>query len=149
MSKIDQKTLVPFIYVAIILIGIDMVVTAAGLRLGLEEGNFITLRFMNMFGDFYGLMVSIVGKSIIVIFPMIAYQYIQKELETTFLKNIYWAFYMGFIIMTIITTLITDINNIMAIIDQLQYQDYINSLSEVSEVSKVSDVVKIGVGNNG
>ncbi len=52
MSKIDQKTLVQFIYIAIILIGIDMVVTA-GLKLGLEENNFITLRFMNMFGDFY------------------------------------------------------------------------------------------------
>lgn len=131
MSKIDQKTLVPFIYVAIILIGIDMVVTATGLRLGLEEGNFITLRLVNMLGDFYGLMAYIVSKSIIVIFPMIAYQYVQKELETVFLKNIYWTFYMGFIIMTIIMALIVDIDNMIAIINQLQYQDYIHSLGEV------------------
>lgn len=134
MSKIDQKTLVPFVYIAIILIGIDMVITAAGLRLGLEEGNFITLRFMNMFGDFYGLVASIIGKNIIVIFPMIVYQYVQKELETAFLKNIYWTSYMGLIIVTIITTLITDINNIMAVINQLQYQDYIHSLGGMDGV---------------
>lgn len=131
ISKIDQKTLVPFVYITIILIGIDMVVTAAGLKLGLEENNFITLRLMNMFGDFYGLMASIVGKSIIVIFPMIAYQHVEKKFDANFLKNIYWAFYMGFIVITIIMTLIVDINNIMAVINQLQYQDYIHSLGGV------------------
>lgn len=143
MSRIDQKTLVPFIYIAILLIGIDMVITAAGLRLGLEESNFITLRFMNIFGDLYGLTISMVGKCAIVIFPMVAYQYIEKELETTFLKNNYWTLYMVLIIITIITTLITDINNIIAIIGQLQYQDYIHSLS------KVGIEEGIGAGNNG
>lgn len=79
ISKIDQKTLVPFIYITIILIGIDMIITITGLRLGLEEGNFITLRFMNNFGDFYGLMVSIASKSVIVVFPMVAYQHVEKS----------------------------------------------------------------------
>jgi len=33
--NIDQKTLVPFIHIAIILIGIDMITTIVGLMLGL------------------------------------------------------------------------------------------------------------------
>lgn len=141
ISKIDQKTLVPFIYITIILIGIDMIITITGLRLGLEEGNFITLRFMNNFGDFYGLMVSIASKSVIVVFPMVAYQHVEKKLDTTFLKNAYWAFYMGLIIVTIITTLIVDINNIIAIISELKYQAWVHNW-------RISDV-NVGVGNNG
>ena len=53
MYNIDQKVLAPFIYIAIILIGIDMLTTVTGLGLGLEENNFISLRFINMFGSFY------------------------------------------------------------------------------------------------
>lgn len=141
ISNIDQKTLTPFIYVAIILIGIDMVITIVGLRLGLEEGNFISIMFINMFGNFYGLVTSIASKCIIVIFPMIAYQYVQKELETTFLKNTYWILYMILIIMVIITTLRTDINNITEIIGELKYQALVHNWS-VSDVS-------VGVGSNG
>ena len=121
---IDKKILVPFIHIAIILIGIDILTTVAGLILGLEERNFISLMFVNKFGNFYGLIVSIVCKSVIVIFPMIAYKYVQKELETTFLKNTYWALYMVLIIITMITTLMTDINNITEIINKLQYQTW-------------------------
>lgn len=124
MFNIDQKTLVPFIYIATILIGIDVLTTIVGLRLGLEEYNFISLMFMNIFGNFCGLMMSIAGKYLMVIFPMVVYQYVEKELETTFLKNTYWILYMVFIIITIMTTLIVEINNIMEIMNQLQYQDY-------------------------
>lgn len=120
--SIDQKTLVPFINIAAILIGVDILTTIAGLRLGLEECNFISLIFINIFGNFYGLIASIVSKSVIVIFPMIAYQYVQKELKTIFLKNTYWVLYMILIIITTITTLMTDINNITEIINKLQYQ---------------------------
>lgn len=121
MMTVNQKTLVPFIYIAFILIGIDMLTTIAGLRLGLEESNFISLMLNNMFGNFYGFMASIVGKSVIVIFPMIVYQYVQEELETTFLRNLYWSLYMILIIITIITTLMTDINNMTKIINSLGY----------------------------
>lgn len=89
MHNIDQRTLVPFIYIAVVLIGIDMITTIAGLKLGLEEHNFISIMFINKFGNFYGLISAMVGKYIVMVFPMIAYQYAQKELETTFLKNTY------------------------------------------------------------
>ena len=84
---------------------------------------------MNIFGSFYGLVVSISGKCLVLIFPMIAYQYIEKELETTFLRNTYNILYLIFIIIAIMTTLRIVINNIIAIIGQLQYQDYVHSLS--------------------
>jgi hypothetical protein len=137
----NQKTLTPLIHIAIILIGIDIITTIVGLKLGLEENNFISIVFINMFGNFYGLMASITSKSVIVIFPMIAYQYVQKDLQTMFLKNTYWILYMVLIMITIITTFITDINNIMEIIYKLQYQAYIHSYS----ISNMS----IGVGSNG
>ena len=126
---IDQKTLAPFIYITVILIGIDVLTTIIGLRLGLEESNFISMMFMNMFGSFHGLMTSITGKCLVVIFPIIVYQFVEKELKTHFLKNTYWILYLILIIIAIITTLRTDINNIMEIIGQLRYQDYIHSLT--------------------
>ena len=128
LENTDQKTLLPFFYITMILIGIDVITTVIGLELGLEEGNFIPLMFIRMFGSYYGLLISIVGKYVVVIFPMIVYQYVEKGFETTFLKNIYWIFYLIILIIAIITTLRTDINNIIAIIGQLQYQDYIHSL---------------------
>jgi hypothetical protein len=119
MHNIDQKTLVPLIHIAIILIGIDAITTVAGLKLGLEEHNFISIMFINVFGNFYGLILSMVGKCILIIFPMVAYQYV--SLETTFLKNTYWVLYMVLIIVTIMATLRADINNIMDIVNKLQY----------------------------
>lgn len=127
--NIEQKTLAPFIYIAIILIGIDMVTTIVGLKIGLEEKNVISLKLMDMFGDFYGLLVSTIGRCIIVIFPMIAYQYVEKELDTTFLKNTYIILYAILIVIAITVALKIDIYNIIAIIDRLQYQDYVHNLN--------------------
>lgn len=134
ISNINQKTLIPFIYSAIILIWMDGIITVVGLKLGLEENNFISLMFMNILGNFYGLIASITGKSVIVIFPMITYQYVHKELETIFLKKTYNMLYMVLIIITILTTLMADINNIIEIINKLQYQAWVHSLSELDVV---------------
>jgi len=69
--------------------------------------------FINKFGNFYGLMSAMIGKYIMIVFPMIAYQYV--DLKTTFLKNTYLALYFVIVIITIITTLRVDISNIMEI----------------------------------
>lgn len=96
---------------------IDMGITIVGLMLGLEELNFIVLRFMDIFGDFYGLVVSVAVKCAIVIFPMVAYRYVEKEFEVDFLKNVYWGLYAVLIMITIITTLTVNVNNVVEIIN--------------------------------
>jgi hypothetical protein len=96
-----------------------MVTSIIGLKLGLEERNFISIVFLNKFGNFYGLVSALVGKCLILIFPMVAYQYIQKYIDTIFLKKTYWSLYVIIMIITIITTLRIDINNIMEIINKL------------------------------
>lgn len=122
--KIDQKTVIPFIYIAIILIGFDLVITYAGMKYGLEEGNIITLFFINRLGDLYGLVASMIGKSLIIISPLIAYRFVEKELNKSFknisMKNIYWIHYTLLIVVAIITTLYTDINNLMILVSRLE-----------------------------
>lgn len=127
--KINQKTVVPFIYLTFILIGIDMVTTIIGIKLRLEESNFISLMFINLFGNFLGLIVSMTVKCIVVVFPMIAYHYVEKGLDTSFLKNIYMLLYMALIVIAILTTIYVDIKNIMAIVNELQRQELQRSSS--------------------
>ncbi len=128
IGGIDQKTVIPFIYIAISLIGFDMLITALGIKLGLEETNLITLMFMKRFGNLYGLILSMVGKTILVISPLLVYPFIEKDLKTTLLKKIYWILFTILSIFAIMTTLIIDIKNILSIIDRVQYIDYIHSL---------------------
>lgn len=122
--KINQKTVIPFIYISIILIGIDLITTFIGMRLGFEEKNIVPLMLMNEYGDRYGLLASIFGKILLVMSPLIVYvtipRRIEKELDKSFnnvpLRNIYWVLYMTVILITIITTFIADINNIMVLL---------------------------------
>jgi len=125
--KINQKTVIPFIYISIILIGIDLVTTFIGMRLGFEEKNIVSLMLMNRYGDWYGLLASIFGKILLVISPLIVYvtipRCIEKELDKSFnnipLRNIYWILYMTIIFVTITTTFIIDINNITVLINSI------------------------------
>jgi len=130
--KINQKTVIPFIYISVILIGIDLITTFIGMRLGYEEENIVSLMLMKRYGDWYGLLASTFGKILLVISPLIspliapliAYvtipRFVEEELDKSFnnvpLINIYWALYMIVILTTIITTFIIDISNTMLII---------------------------------
>jgi len=119
--KIEQKTVIPFIYMTTIIIGLDLTTTTVGMKFGLDEGNMITLMFMNKFGVLYGLLMSIIGKTILVISPFVVYKFIDKELNTFFigvpLRNIYWILYMTLVLMVIITTLIADVSNTIMIMN--------------------------------
>lgn len=128
IEGIDQKTVIPFIYIAISLIGFDILITSLGIKLGMEETNFITLMFMKRFGNLYGMILSMAGKTILVISPLLVYPLIEKYLETNLLKKIYWILFTILSLLAIITTLITDIKNIISIIDRVQYIDYIHTL---------------------
>lgn len=128
IGDIDQKTVIPFIYIAIILIGFDIITTAIGLKLGIEETYTITLIIMERFGNLYGLIISMIGKSILVISPLLAYRFVEKELKIHFLKNTYTTLYLMVIFVTIISALYIDTNNIIEINNRLQYQDYIRGL---------------------
>lgn len=123
--KVDQRTIVPFIYAIVILIGIDLITTFIGIRFGFdEEKNIIPIMFMQRYGDFNGLLISYFGKIMLVLFPLLAYKtvhgYIEKESNKLFndipLKNIYFILYMTIIIMSMVTTFVADMNNMMLIL---------------------------------
>lgn len=125
MLKIDQRTVFPFIYIVIILIGIDLIVTFIGIGFGYaEESNIISLMFMKRYGDFYGLLISFFGKIMLILLPLLVYKtfsrYIEKESNKIFndipLKNIYFILYTTIILMSITTTFVVDMNNIMLIL---------------------------------
>lgn len=124
MLNIDKKTVIPFVYIVLILIGIDLITTYIGINIGLEEGNIVTLFFMERHGYIYGLLASIFGKAIFVVFPLILYRYISKGLDKTLnnipLRNIYWILYLTVIIfLTMITTFFADVSNIIYIMETI------------------------------
>lgn len=125
ISRIDQKTVILLIYIAIFLIGMDLATTVIGLRLGLEEENVITLTYMDILGDFYGAIASMLGKSMIVIFPLMAYKLIDNRLDASMrnisLRKIYWVLYASLMILAIVTTLHTNINNLVLIMGKMNY----------------------------
>lgn len=116
---VERKTVIPFVYMAIILIVLDLITTVVAMKLGLSEKNIITLAIMGEFGSSHGLLVSIIGKIILMILPFIAYQFVYKELNTFFigipLRNIYWTLYTIIALITIMTTFVTDVSNTMII----------------------------------
>lgn len=123
ISKIDQNTVIVLIYVEIFLILVDLILTVIGLRFGLEERNVITLMYMNILGDLYGLITSMLGKSIIVICPLMVYRFIDnklgKSVRNISLRKIYWILYTSLIILAIATTLHTDINNLTIVMEKV------------------------------
>lgn len=123
--KVDQDTIVPFIWIAIILIIVDFITTFVGvISWSCEEMNVVSLKFMAEYGNFYGLLVSIIGKVILILLPWLIYKAncirVDKDINALLydipLKNIYFVLYKVFIIVAIITTSITDINNMTLII---------------------------------
>lgn len=123
--KIDERTIIPFVYIIVGLIGIDFITTIIGMIFGFgDEKNAISLMFMKMYGDFNGLLISYFGKITLVLFPLFFYKvihgYIDKESNKFFnkipLKNIYFILYATIIIMSITTTFTVDLNNITLIL---------------------------------
>lgn len=127
MLKIDKKTVIPFIYIVIVLIGIDIITTFMGIGFGsLEENNMISLMLMKRYGDFFGLLISFFGKIMLILFPMLFYKMvsgtIERESSETFndtFKNTYFVLYMVAIIASITATFVADINNIILIMNRV------------------------------
>lgn len=128
MLRINQKVIITLICVAITLIMLDLIITIIGIVYELEEGNIITLTLLYMFGDFYGLVTSALGKSLVITFPFIIYQSICKKLDKKLDKNfknisytnIYWTLYTLLLIVTMMTTLYINTNNTILIIFRLK-----------------------------
>lgn len=113
--SIDRNSMMSFVYIAISIIVIDLITTVIGLRMGFHETNNVALKFMSIFGDMYGLIVSMLGKILLLISPMLVYKFFEKHLGQIQLKDTFWILYSLVVIVSIISTLDVVIDNIIII----------------------------------